>query len=185
MHDFDASLAMSHAASDLPLWEQVYRRAFHDFACMVDHRQSGEHQLAGIDRSVILSNSKQVLVDEKVRGRNKKTGEVYDDITLEYWSNWEQRVRGWVCKPLRADYIAYAIAPLGRCYLLPVLQLRSAWRQCHAVWCKRYPCVMAENPRYTTVCVAVPPEVVLQSIRQALVAEFDPFELDEQKGPAP
>ena len=37
---------------------------------MVDHRDDGEHQRAGIDRSVILANSKQLLIDEKVRNKD-------------------------------------------------------------------------------------------------------------------
>ena len=50
MHDFGESLRFSHSASDLPIWEEVYRQAFPSFAAMVDHRQDGEHQRAGIDR---------------------------------------------------------------------------------------------------------------------------------------
>ena len=48
IHDFAESLAASHAASDLPIWEQIYRRAFLTFCAMVDHRDDGEHQRAGL-----------------------------------------------------------------------------------------------------------------------------------------
>jgi hypothetical protein len=44
-------------------------------AAMIDHRQDGEHQRAGIDRSIVLNNSKQILIDEKVR---EKTGQGLD-----------------------------------------------------------------------------------------------------------
>ena len=63
VHDFSDSLAASHRASDLSIWEEIYRKSFPDFLAMVDHRQDGEHQRAGIDRSVILENSKQILID--------------------------------------------------------------------------------------------------------------------------
>jgi len=175
MHDFKSSLAMSHAASDLPIWEQVYRSSFPGFAAMIDHRQDGDHQRAGIDRSVILENSKQILIDEKARGANKKTGVVYEDIALEYLSHEGNGVPGWVCKPLRADYIAYAIVPLGRCYLLPVMQLQLAWKRCGDFWIERYNAVRATNVGYTTVSVAVPVPVVFAEVGRALRASFTPI----------
>jgi hypothetical protein len=179
MHDFAESLAMSHSASDLPLWGEVYRAAFPGFSTMVDHRQDGEHQRAGIDRSVILENSKQILIDEKVRWRNRRTNVVYEDIALEYLSNAERRVPGWVCKPLRADYIAYAIAPLGRCYLLPVMQLQLAWARCGKYWVERYRSVEAKNKTYTTVSVGVPVSEVFAEVGRSLRASFTPVESAE------
>ena len=128
VHDFSDSLAASHRASDLPIWEEIYRKSFQGFLAMVDHRQDGEHQRAGIDRSVILENSKQILIDEKIRWKP------YPDIAVEYLSNDRTGAPGWACKPLRADYIAYAIAPLGMCYLLPVIQLQQAWRRKGEIW---------------------------------------------------
>lgn len=176
MHDFTESLALSHAASDLPIWECVYRQAFLHFQCMVDHRADGEHQRAGIDRSVILSNSKQILVDEKVRWKNAKTGRVYDDIALEFWSDEQRRVPGWVCKPLRADFIAYAIAPLGKAYLLPVPQLQLAWHRSGDVWKAKYREIRAPNRGYTTVSVGVPVGDLFSQIGGALRIPFTPVE---------
>ncbi len=177
VHDFRESLAKSHSASDLPIWKEVYRQAFPSFVAMIDHRQDGEHQRAGIDRSVILANSKQILIDEKARFRNRN-GTVYEDIALEYWSDYERRERGWVCKPLRCDFIAYAIVPLGRCYLLPVIQLQIAWTRNAKAWASRYPRVEARNRHYTTISVAVPPDVVFGAVGSALVFDFDPVDGD-------
>ena len=182
MHDFGESLRFSHSASDLPIWEEVYRQAFPSFAAMVDHRQDGEHQRAGIDRSVILENSKQILIDEKVRGRNRITGAVYDDIALEYLSVAEKGVPGWVCKPLRADYIAYAIVPLGKCYLLPVIQLQIAWYRCGDYWIERFKKIEAKNNGYTTVSVGVPVKDLFREIGGALRVTFQP--LEEVRGTA-
>ena len=177
MHNFNDSLASSHAASDLPMWMEIYSSSFPGFCAMVDHRQDGEHQRAGIDRSVILQNSKQLLIDEKVRWRNAKTGIVYTDIALEYWSNAERRVKGWVCKPLRADYIAYAIAPLGRCYLLPVIQLQIAWDRCGDYWIEKFgPPIKAKNEGYTTISVGVPVADLFKEIGGALRVKFQPTE---------
>lgn len=169
VHDFHQSLRASHRMSDWPIWEQIYRAAFPGFLAMVDHREDGEHQRAGIDRSVILENSKQLLVDEKVRLKD------YPDIALEYLSNDARNTPGWVCKPLRADYIAYAIAPAGRCYLLPVPQLQLAWERKKDIWLSMYRPIKAKNNGYSTWSVCIPPEQLFPEIGRALRVSFDPI----------
>ncbi len=175
-HNFRESLDFSHKASDLPIWKEIYEKAFPG-CIMVDHRQDGYHQRAGIDRSLILPSSKQILVDEKVRGRNKKTGKVYTDIALEFISNDRTGAPGWVCKPLAADYIAYAIAPLGKAYLLPVLDLQAAWRSCGECWRQKYFIVKALNNGYTTHSVGVPPKEIFREIVRVHCVIFSPINL--------
>lgn len=167
VHGFKESLSASHNASDLPLWKQIYQRAFPNFLAMVDHRADGEHQRAGIDRSVILSNSKQILIDEKIRYRP------YGDILLEYVSVDRTGAPGWVCKPQRADFIAYAVAPLGICYLLPVIQLQIAWAKNGANWVKEYGTIKAVNKTYNTLNCPVPVAVLFPAIGSALRISFD------------
>ena len=177
-HDFAASLSASHAASDWPGWEALYRDAFPTFAAMIDHREDGEHQRAGIDRSIVLRNSKQILVDEKVRRRSAH-GRIYDDIFLETVS-----VRkpgrsddpGWVEKEIRADYIAYLIAPLGKCYLLPTIQLQSAWALCGPNWRKRFGEREVPNHGYVTVGVPVPVKDLFTAIGDGLRLSCRPWE---------
>jgi hypothetical protein len=181
MNHFNEDLAASHKASDLPFWEECYRKAFPDFKAMVDHRENGDHQGAGIDRSIVLWTSKRILIDEKVRWRNEETGIVYEDIALERWSNWERKIPGWVVKPLRCDFIAYAIAPIGMCYMLPVLQLQVAWKCHESEWTKRKE-IDAENPPtatragYTTISYPVGVKELFSAMGKALWVEFDPFE---------
>lgn len=181
-HKFEESLAMSHKAEDLPLWEEAYHAAFPTMQTMINHRQDGDHQRQGIDRSIILRNSKQITVDEKIRGRNKKTGKVYNDIALEYWSVYYGKGRrnkvGWVAKDLLCDYIAYAIGPLGICYLLPVPQLRLAWAQNRNEWVKTYPRIAAKNTNYITVSVGVPAHVVMEAIGCAQIIKFTACEVE-------
>lgn len=165
-HDFSESLAASHRASDLPIWEEIYRRSFPDFLTMADHRQDGEHQRAGIDRSVILENSKQILIDEKIRWKP------YPDIAVEYLSNDRTGAPGWACKPLRADYIAYAIAPMGICYMLPVIQLQQAWARKGELWKQSCFIVKAPNRNYTTYSAAVPVHELFAEIGRALRIPF-------------
>lgn len=186
-HDFNESLKGSHAAADLPFWREAYEKAFPGMRTMIDHRQDGHHQREGIDRSIILANAKQVLVDEKVRWRNRKTGLVYQDIALEFLSDRDRGVPGWVCKPIRADYIAYAIAPLGRCYLMPVLQLQHTWLTWGKQWKQSYPVIEAHNRDgrrcWVTLSVCVPPLVLFPEMAAALWVDFTPLE-ESASGPA-
>lgn len=184
-HNFDVSLAASHAVQNLPFWEECYRNAFPAFQAMVNHRDDGPHQRAGVDRSIILTNAKQILSDEKVRGRNKKTGKIYADIALEYLSDDRRQTPGWVCKPLLADYITYAIAPLGVCYLLPVEQLQRVWKQHGQRWIaeagkKRPPIISAANEyngrKWNTLSVAVEPGELFPLIGACLRPTFTPYD---------
>lgn len=178
-HDFDKCLEQSHAAHDLPIWEQMYRQAFPDMLAMHDHRDDGYWQHAGIDRSIILRSSKQILIDEKVRGRNRKTKQIYKDIAIEYVSNNKLNTPGWAEKPLAADYIAYAIAPLGKGYLLPVPHLQAAWRKHKEEWLRTRGSKSAANAGYETLFCPVPVDVLFKSMGQQLRFSFDPVELLE------
>jgi len=182
IHSFEESLADSHTAEELPFWETIYRKAFPGFLAMHSHPQDGGHQRSGIDRTVILENSKQVLIDEKFRGRNKN-GKVYADIALEYLGDEARKVPGWVCKPLLCDYIAYAIGPLGICYLLPVLELQAIWQLHGEDWIRDHqPVIRAFNKdkktgrTWTTLSVGVPPEAIHMALRSWRKMLFDPIE---------
>lgn len=178
-HDFDKSLSKSHAAEDLPFWEEVYRKAFPTFAAMISHRQDGYWQRLGVDRSVILQSSKQIKIDEKVRFRNAN-GQIYDDILVEIWSDERRKVPGWGQKELQADYIAYAIAPLGRCYLLPVIQLQKAVKERWDLWHQIGRHVPAYNRsgdrEWVTKSLALPVAEVFSAIGSCLRIGFSPFD---------
>lgn len=178
IHEFAPSLAMSHRAADWPGWLELYRAHFPTMVGCWDHRQDGDHQRAGIDRSILLANSKQILIDEKVRGRNKTTGRVYADILLETLSDRDRQTPGWIVKPLRADYIAYLIAPLGICYLLPVLQLQLAWSRYGDQWTAEYQTREARNNGWTTINVPVPANVLYPAIGSCLRSAFQPWEVE-------
>lgn len=179
VNDFQECLARSHAASDLPFWPECYRKAFPTMIAMHDHRQDGAHQRQGIDRSIVLSNGTTIWVDEKVRGTNRITGKIYRDIALEEWSVEERKVPGWAVKSLFANYVAYAIAPLGICYMLPVLQLQQAWANNSAEWKRKYFQVRARNSNYTTVSWAIPVPELFKAIGDCLRINFSPFSMEE------
>jgi len=169
VHDFQERLKFSHDAEDLPIWEEVYSRAFPGMAGMVSHRENGFWQHAGIDRSVILMTGKQIFIDEKVRGKD------YGDILLEYISNDKTGALGWVCKPLLADYIAYLIPSSGMCHMLPVIQLQIAWERNKGDWRKKYKNIIAKNKGYGTHSCCVPVNKIYPAIGAGLRINFTPF----------
>lgn len=168
MHDFQDCLEFSHSVSDNPVWLECYRQFFPTMTVCVDHREDGDHQRAGVDRSVTLANAKQYLIDEKVRRKD------YGDILLEHISNNRTGALGWVCKPLLCDFIGYLILPRGKCYLFPVVSLQSAWLRNGEQWIRRHREVIAKNPGYETISVAVPTKEVFNAVLSAQIAEFDP-----------
>lgn len=166
VHSFRESLARSNTYTDADWWPEVYREAFPTMQAMVCVRNDGWAQRGGIDRVLTLECGRTVTVDEKVREKD------YGDILLEYWSNKERRVHGWVCKPLACDFIAYAVAPTKTCYLLPVLTLRRAWRLCGPEWVKTHKVCEARNEGYTTVSVAVPVGAVMDALKDASIVTW-------------
>ena len=166
VHDFESSLSASHSAEDLPIWREIYRIAFPTMQEMINHRQDGDHQRNGIDRSIILRNSKQILIDEKVRFKP------YDDILLEVWSDKQRRIKGWVCKDLLCDYISYCIVPLNVCYILPVPQLRVAWQKNAKRWWANYFKPEAINKGWVTQSVVVPASELMEEITNAMTVRF-------------
>lgn len=162
-HDFASSLALSDSYRDAGWWLPVYRRAFPSLSSAVTVNDDGWAQRGGIDRLLTLSSGKTFTVDEKIRTRE------WPDILLEQWSDEARRVPGWVQKPLACDFIAYAYAPSGVCYLLPVPALQRAWRQRGRQWIDRYGVRRARNPGYVSVSVPVPRQELMEGIMAALI----------------
>ena len=166
IHDFSASLAKSHAQADAPFWFEVYREAFPDLQAAVNVRNDGWAQRGGVDRVLTLNSGKTLTCDEKIREKD------WPDILLEYWSNYERRVPGWVAKDLACDFIAYAFVPSATCHLLPFQTLRRAWRINHRDWVARHRRIEAKNKDYTTVSVAVPTTELLMALAGAMTVSW-------------
>lgn len=162
VHDFHDSLERSQGYADAAWWLDVYRAAFPNLESAVCVRNDGWAQRGGIDRVLTLSSGKTLTVDEKVREED------WPDILLEYWSDLGSKVPGWVAKDMACDFIAYAFVPSQTCYLIPFQTLRQAWRHNCNQWVARYKRVEAKNRRYVTVSVAVPTDVLLKSLGDAM-----------------
>ena len=77
-----------------------------------------------------------------------------------------------ISKPVvspNGDFIAYAFAPSGICYLLPVAPLQRAWRQHGKEWIRRYGTRRAQNVGYVSVSVPVPKDVLMRAIAMAMI----------------
>src|ERR1043165_1536712 len=119
VHDFNESLAKSHAEQDAPYWQIVYRKAFGDRLQTIQNvRNDGWAQRGGIDRLLMLTDGTVLKVDEKVREKD------WPDVLLEIWSDRDRRKEGWALKDLTCDFIAYAFVPSQTCYLFPWQLLR-------------------------------------------------------------
>lgn len=177
-HDFAASLALSDSFRDAPWWVEVYRKAFPALIGMHAITKDGYGQRGGIDRRLVLSSSKTVTVDEKIRMPGK-SGADYNDILLEYLSDRDRNVPGWVAKDLECDFIAYAFVQSRICYMLPFLPLRRAWLSMGEAWIKQgvakiagFRLVDAPNRGYFTRSVAVPIPVLMAALREAMIVRW-------------
>ena len=162
VHDFEESLAWSNAQADGPWWKEVYRRAFPDLGAAISVRDDGWAQRGGIDRVLMLASGRTLWVDEKVRQED------WPDVLLEFYSDYERRVPGWIEKDLASDYIAYAFLPSQTCYLFPFQTLRAAWRANKDDWIEYFQVITAQNRGYTSLSVAVPTEILMSSLTDAM-----------------
>jgi hypothetical protein len=175
---FAEDLRYSKIMHRLPIWQQTYAQAF-PRATLVLHEEDGEHQRAGIDRSIVLPNTKQLFVDEKVRRPVQKPKWPYNDILLEHVSNDVTKAPGWVCKALRADFIAYAILQTGQCFLLPVIQLQQAWELHGDFWLGKYGQRRAINAGYYTLNCPVPIDDLFRAIGGRLRFQCEPMSCEQ------
>lgn len=127
IHDFQERLEYSASLSDEPSWVEFYRRLWPEALSIIRVDTDSRWQRCGVDRMILLPGMKQVLVDEKKRTKD------YGDLLIEEWSvgHYENGDRyagkkiGWsLDQDKQCDYVAYAILPVSRCYLLPYELLR-------------------------------------------------------------
>jgi hypothetical protein len=178
MNNFAADLAWSHGQSDQPFWEPVYRKAFPTLASCVNVPADGWQQRAGVDRVLVLSDSKTLYVDEKVRRKDRP------DIALEIYSDERAKKKGWAIKPALSDFIAYAFLPTQTCFLLPFHLMQRALRDNWVTWTSNaeqsrlgFQQVRAQNPGYTTLSIAVPIMVLLDAMSDSMVVTWSADDL--------
>lgn len=166
MNEFRKDLRFSHESEDNPIWKTIYSIAFPGFLSMASQRKNGEMQHLGVDRTVVIESGKAVYIDEKVRRED------YGDILLEYMSSDRSGSLGWCEKTLFCDYIAYAVLPSEKCYILPVPQMQYAWRKNKQKWLNKYGTKKAENPGYNTLNCPIPIKELFENIGKMFRVDY-------------
>ncbi len=165
--NFKDDLKASHEDASLAIWERAYRKLFVNYSSMADNLTDGLGQRCGVDRVIILTNSKTVKVDEKLIDGD------YEKFFIEFKSSVEHNTPGWVEKELLCDYILYVFKKSGKCFLLPVPQLQRAYVKNKNKWHKQYVTFMQPNKGYTTAGLLVPIKVVMQEIAYSHCAKVE------------
>lgn len=163
IHDFADSLNKASAEKLYPFWESVYKEMFPNYVSMTGTIDNMPMQRRGIDRIIILSNNRTIFIDEKIRFSN------YSDILLEHISVDTNNKPGWIEKENDIDWLAYAFAKKQECFMFPYPALKRVWKYYKKRWIDKYPEIIAKNRDYNTISVAIPTEVLLNKIRDALL----------------
>jgi len=164
LNDFHTDLEYSMEERDNDVFDNFYHRVFPGID-HIDFVEDLDTQKKGIDKFICFKSGNVLSVDEKKRRK------AYPDILIEVWSAYEYQTRGWLYKS-QCDYIVYAIMPIKKVYLLPVILLKKAWNENHKQWMKIFRKVKAINKGYTTVSYAIPTQVLLNAIQAEMQQEF-------------
>lgn len=162
--DFISNLRGSETES---IWTEVYRKAFPTYLLSVASTEKSQ-----FDRYILLRNGRSLKIKEQVR----RTG--WADVQLEYLSDRDQRVPGWVCRDSLCDYLAYVFAATRRALVLPFQQLRTAWDMFGDNWIRNGELNLngfriCESITNRSASVAVPTRVLLGAISQVSVITWD------------
>jgi hypothetical protein len=172
VHDFRERLEWSQSLSDEASWMSLYRRVWPDLVVAV-RVDTGQWQRWGVDRLVLLRDGREISIDEKKRDKD------YGDILLETHSVWYDKDSprnklGWALDPTKlCDYVAYAVIPIAKCYLLPLELLQRTFRKHGKAWKERYGVRFALNKGYKTRNIPVPWPVLAEALTVEMLAAWD------------
>lgn len=147
----------------LPWVNKFYKKAFP--GVKVCHAVDGaDLQKAGIDKILRYrqrSRRQSITVDEKIRET------LYPDILLEEYSNWQQRVPGWLMADnALCDYISYIFRRQRLVFLLRYKELKQSWDKNYPLWVEKYKRRYGKTKdhngkvKYTTSNIPVPLEAL-------------------------
>lgn len=198
VHSFTERLEWSEQLSDEPSWVEFYRKLWPNLLSATKLPGPSWQQERGIDRRIELGNGRMFTIDEKKREKD------YGDILLETHDDCqydpdEKRILsshrpGWAMNKHKVcDFVAYAVIPAGKVYLLPFEILRLTLDRMLPAWQQgqdraRWP-IAARNNGYWTINVGVPWAALRQQLTETMVRSFgdgtlrlpDPFVAGEQQ----
>ena len=162
MQIFSEDLAREIEHSNDSRWERIYKELFPDMISYT-REYNQESQKQGIDRIIRFRNQDTITIDEKVRYKE------YNDIALEHWSSFEDKVLGWCLKPLDCDYILYVFWQSCRYYLMPFPELRRLFEENFDIWRKQFTVLSTKNQgtniNYTTISICVPIDLLMNELK--------------------
>ena len=155
---FDDDLRESLEDKYKIIWWEFYKKTFPSLL-RFKRVSSKEENIKGYDRILCVGkHNKIILIEEKED--KYKTGNFF----LEYISNDSTRSPGWICKPLKAEYIAYYFINYNKHYLFDTRLLQYVWIVNNEDWKYKYGIKIVPNIDYNTLGVAVPINKVLQEV---------------------
>jgi len=163
MNCFHTDLEWSLDERDNDMFDSLYRKVFPRVKD-IHFADDIKTQKKGIDKIITFENGNFVTIDEKKRRKD------YGDILLEIWSV-DYDVPGWLYTS-HCDYIAYAIMPTLKVYLLPTLLLQAAWKTNCKQWLSEHGTIKAKNKDYITTSIGIPVQVLLKAIHNETQQHF-------------
>lgn len=170
MNDFKECLDKANSEKLNPFWISVYKEMFPNFVEMTGTIGNMDMQRKGVDRLILLSNNRTILIDEKVRFSD------YNDILIEYISVDTNNTPGWIEKQMDIDYLAYAFINKKTCYMIPFPALQRVWKYYKNIWIRKYQRIEAENKNYKTISVAIPTNTLLNKVSDAMKIKVNNYE---------
>lgn len=153
-HNFEDSREKSENPIVLEFLDNLYQRIWPDADIQ---RITGKGildiqlQKAGIDLVLRLNGiGMDYYLDEKIRFED------YGDILLEEYSNWEEKIPGWLKENKRIDLLPYVIWPRRQVYILPYPMLRLAYLANEQSWLDIFGRILVENKDYHTSNIPIP-----------------------------
>lgn len=151
IHRFATSLAGERVDTRDPRLHAVLKDLFPLALSMVINDSDMAKQKAGVDVRIKMPDGSEVTIDLKFRGERR------EDIALEYLSDSKRGTPGWVVDGKKTcDFIGYIFKTSWVCYLIPMLQLRTAWFANRRLWLAHYGTKLAHNDGWTTSFCPVP-----------------------------
>lgn len=147
-HNFRDSLRVEAENSGNLFWADIYSRCFGSIR--IELVTDPGMQKLGVDRLVHFPDGRMLQIQEKFRQTDYG-----GDILLEYWSDKERRLPGWIAQDSAADFLTYNVAN-KYAYVFSWPRLRSAWKRCHKRFVNEGRKIVAQNHGYTTHSVALP-----------------------------
>lgn len=167
MNDFKTDLEYSKNANDSELLNKFYHKFFPGII-KIEEVEDLTLQKTGIDKIMHFKGGMTITVEEK------KRRVVYGDVALETKSvvkgNYEKP--GWIFT-CQSDFIAYAIMPTRKIYMLPTGVLKLSWMKNFYEWEERFETKSASNQGYHTEFVPIPKEVLFNSMGEEMQFSFD------------